>query len=374
MLRLRERLRPYIHSHLREGERTGIPLMRPLLLAFPGDEAAWEVEDQYLFGPDILVAPVTEFGARQRRVYLAYRSGSGRTPTPDADTPAAPTSPWTRRWSPSRCSCATAPTPRCLGRRCPRSRAVRRRRRVRRRPRRPRRALLADAYGSGNLGLAAGCYRPEIGVRRLVKHESVREIKGLSRTDSCSAGQADDSRGAGAGTVGTGSLLGTRPRPGRRARPAPRLLQDVSTPGLCKDDDQWSSAKQKFSRTEGGLCSGRDRCCLSGISTSTVVPPPGGLSSVIRPPKRLDAVLGDRSGQNRARRLRHRARHRGRGPAASIRRRPSRRRRRLRWRAWRCWSAPLTPHSRRRFRPLPEAALPPLPAGPRVRGSGGPVP
>ena len=70
MLRLRERLRPYIHAHLREGERTGIPLLRPLLLAFPDDEAAWEVEDQYMFGPDILVAPVTEFGARQRRVYL----------------------------------------------------------------------------------------------------------------------------------------------------------------------------------------------------------------------------------------------------------------------------------------------------------------
>ncbi|ACU71525.1 glycoside hydrolase family 31 [Catenulispora acidiphila DSM 44928] len=70
LLRLRERLRPYIHTHLRDGETTGIPLMRPLLLAFPNDPAAWEVEDQFLFGPDILVAPVTELGARQRRVYL----------------------------------------------------------------------------------------------------------------------------------------------------------------------------------------------------------------------------------------------------------------------------------------------------------------
>jgi alpha-D-xyloside xylohydrolase len=83
MLRLRDRLRPYIHTHLRQGERTGIPLVRPLLLAFPHDKAAWEVEDQYLFGPDILVAPVTEFGARQRRVYLPAgadwtHAGSGR--------------------------------------------------------------------------------------------------------------------------------------------------------------------------------------------------------------------------------------------------------------------------------------------------------
>jgi alpha-D-xyloside xylohydrolase len=83
MLRLRERLRPYIHAHLHDGETTGIPLMRPLLLAFPDDETAWEVEDEYLFGPDILVAPVTELGARQRRVYLPAgaewtHTGSGR--------------------------------------------------------------------------------------------------------------------------------------------------------------------------------------------------------------------------------------------------------------------------------------------------------
>ncbi|NJP46458.1 glycoside hydrolase family 31 protein [Actinacidiphila epipremni] len=70
LLRLRERLRPYVHAHLRDGERTGIPLMRPLLLEFPGDPVAWEVEDQFLFGPDILVAPVTRAGARERRVYL----------------------------------------------------------------------------------------------------------------------------------------------------------------------------------------------------------------------------------------------------------------------------------------------------------------
>jgi alpha-D-xyloside xylohydrolase len=83
VLRLRERLRPYIHTHLRDGQRTGVPLMRPLLLAFPDDPAAWDVEDQFLFGPDILVAPVTELGARQRRVYLPAgaewtHTGSGR--------------------------------------------------------------------------------------------------------------------------------------------------------------------------------------------------------------------------------------------------------------------------------------------------------
>ena len=113
MLRLRERLRPYIHAHLREGERTGIPLLRPLLLAFPDDEAAWEVEDQYMFGPNILVAPITEFGARQRRVYLPA-ARTGRTPTPAAPgTRAGRTSRWTRRSTAYRCSSATTPTSGC---------------------------------------------------------------------------------------------------------------------------------------------------------------------------------------------------------------------------------------------------------------------
>src|SRR5258705_320431 len=48
----------------------GFPPMRPLFLEFPADPAAWEVEDQFLLGPDLLVAPVTELGARGRRVYL----------------------------------------------------------------------------------------------------------------------------------------------------------------------------------------------------------------------------------------------------------------------------------------------------------------
>jgi alpha-D-xyloside xylohydrolase len=37
---------------------------------FADDPKAWEIEDQYMFGPDILVAPVVELGARSRKVYL----------------------------------------------------------------------------------------------------------------------------------------------------------------------------------------------------------------------------------------------------------------------------------------------------------------
>jgi alpha-D-xyloside xylohydrolase len=69
-LYLRERLRPYLHEHLRAGQASGLPLLRPLLLEFPDDELSWSIEDQFMFGPDALVAPVTEYGARTRDVYL----------------------------------------------------------------------------------------------------------------------------------------------------------------------------------------------------------------------------------------------------------------------------------------------------------------
>ena len=69
-LLLRERLRPYIHGLAEATHRTGAPPMRPLFFEFPGDEAAWAVEDQFLLGPDLLVAPVAEAGARSRPVYL----------------------------------------------------------------------------------------------------------------------------------------------------------------------------------------------------------------------------------------------------------------------------------------------------------------
>ena len=67
---LRERLRPYIREVMREAHETGAPVMRPLFFGFPEDAAAWQVEDAYLFGGDLLVAPVLEKGARERAVYL----------------------------------------------------------------------------------------------------------------------------------------------------------------------------------------------------------------------------------------------------------------------------------------------------------------
>jgi alpha-D-xyloside xylohydrolase len=48
----------------------GLPPMRPLFVDYPSDPEAWKVEDQFLLGPDVLVAPVLGEGVRSRRVYL----------------------------------------------------------------------------------------------------------------------------------------------------------------------------------------------------------------------------------------------------------------------------------------------------------------
>lgn len=69
-IQLRERLRPYVMEQMRTAEKRGHPPMRPLFFDFPEDPRAWSVEDEFMFGPDILVAPVVRQGARSRVVYL----------------------------------------------------------------------------------------------------------------------------------------------------------------------------------------------------------------------------------------------------------------------------------------------------------------
>jgi alpha-glucosidase/alpha-D-xyloside xylohydrolase len=61
---------PYLYSVVREGCVTGLPIIRALWLHDPGDPAARSRGDEFLFGPDILVAPVTEKGATSRALYL----------------------------------------------------------------------------------------------------------------------------------------------------------------------------------------------------------------------------------------------------------------------------------------------------------------
>ena len=69
-VRLRERITPYLLEQMAVTHRDGLPVMRPLFVDFPDDEQAWTVDDAYLFGRDLLVAPVLEAGARTRTVYL----------------------------------------------------------------------------------------------------------------------------------------------------------------------------------------------------------------------------------------------------------------------------------------------------------------
>ncbi len=69
-LRMRERLRPYVTKRMQEAHEKGTPVMRPMFYDFPDDPICWEVETQYLFGPDILVVPITDAGCRTIEVYL----------------------------------------------------------------------------------------------------------------------------------------------------------------------------------------------------------------------------------------------------------------------------------------------------------------
>lgn len=69
-LRLRENLRPLTRELMRETHEVGSPIMRALFYEFPNDADCWDIADQYMFGGDILVAPVMEKGACVRDVYL----------------------------------------------------------------------------------------------------------------------------------------------------------------------------------------------------------------------------------------------------------------------------------------------------------------
>jgi alpha-D-xyloside xylohydrolase len=71
---LHSRLAPYLADAARSAQQTGMPIARPLVLAYPDDPVAVATTDEYLLGPDLLVAPLTsaagELGIDGRRVYL----------------------------------------------------------------------------------------------------------------------------------------------------------------------------------------------------------------------------------------------------------------------------------------------------------------
>ncbi|HIX29355.1 MAG TPA: glycoside hydrolase family 31 protein [Candidatus Blautia stercoravium] len=66
----REAMRPYVRVLMEEAHRFGRPVMRPMFYEFPQEEICWELKEQYMFGSDMLVAPVLYENAVSREVYL----------------------------------------------------------------------------------------------------------------------------------------------------------------------------------------------------------------------------------------------------------------------------------------------------------------
>lgn len=73
--RLRYALLPYVYTIAADTWHHDGTMMRGLVMDFGADRKAWDVDDEYLFGPAFLVAPVTAFGARSREVYLPAGAG-----------------------------------------------------------------------------------------------------------------------------------------------------------------------------------------------------------------------------------------------------------------------------------------------------------
>ncbi len=69
-IHLRDRMKPYILACAKRTSETGEPIMRPMFFDFPQDEACYALDDQYMFGPDILFAPILDSGVTDRQVYL----------------------------------------------------------------------------------------------------------------------------------------------------------------------------------------------------------------------------------------------------------------------------------------------------------------
>ena len=61
---------PYTRSYMYEATKTGMPIMRSLIFAYPDDEKLTDTWDEYLYGRDILVAPIATAGTTERKVYL----------------------------------------------------------------------------------------------------------------------------------------------------------------------------------------------------------------------------------------------------------------------------------------------------------------
>lgn len=71
-IELRYRLMPYLYNQYYKAHKEGIPVMRPMIMEYPEDANVIDMYSQFMFGDDILVAPVLYEGAREKLVYLPY--------------------------------------------------------------------------------------------------------------------------------------------------------------------------------------------------------------------------------------------------------------------------------------------------------------
>lgn len=69
-IRIRELMRDDIRAFMKEAHEKGTPVMRALFYEFPEDSLCWNIYDEYMFGPDLLVCPVCREHAQSREVYL----------------------------------------------------------------------------------------------------------------------------------------------------------------------------------------------------------------------------------------------------------------------------------------------------------------
>ncbi len=69
-IEMRYELLPYLYSLAYESHMNGYPILRPLFFEFQSDEECYTIEDEFMVGPNILVAPVIKEGAREREIYL----------------------------------------------------------------------------------------------------------------------------------------------------------------------------------------------------------------------------------------------------------------------------------------------------------------
>jgi len=69
-LKLRYTLLPFLYTNLEEAHRTGVPLFRPLMLNYQDDESTYNLDDQFMIGDDLLVAPILKPDVTRRLVYL----------------------------------------------------------------------------------------------------------------------------------------------------------------------------------------------------------------------------------------------------------------------------------------------------------------